>query len=356
MTIWDWIRDYEMQALGDGDADGVRLCLLHGEAYSHRQTAPGRMMELLEQGRQLAQRRREPWWVAFFDHWQIETLIYYEDDYREVIGRAVRLALESRKPAYEGYPLRFGIWCNLVAAYLCVDARGYAASIREALAYLATIVPEEGGEGYLLQARRHWFAYELADYGEAERLALEELAMCDADGDRHTAAHHEADTRKALCWISYRQGEWEKLAEHAATGEGLARELGYRYELALFLMWRAACARRAGDETGARRHRRQAVGTMERLGQPPGESYFDALACYHEQAGETDDAWSVREEELACSQGKGHLAYEATIRLKRVALLKKRGRPLEDETAAARGAIARLRDPSWHLGQLEGLA
>ncbi|MBY0229363.1 MAG: hypothetical protein K2W96_08805, partial [Gemmataceae bacterium] len=277
---------------------------------------------------------------------------YYLDDYREVVERAVRLTLEARKPAYDGFPLRFGIWCNLVAAYLCVDARGYAAPIREALAYLAGIVPDEGGEAYLLQARRHWFAYELGDFDEAEREALAELAMCDADPDRQTAAHHEADTHKALCWISFRKGDWARLAAHAATGEELARGLGYRYELALFLMWRAASARRAGDLHAGKRFRRQAVATMERLGQPPGESWFDALASFHEEAGELEEAWQVREQELARCAGRGQLSYEASIRLKRVKLLRRLGRETAEEERAARAAIARLREPSWHLAQL----
>ncbi|MGL4551075.1 MAG: hypothetical protein ACRC33_07800, partial [Gemmataceae bacterium] len=190
MTIWDWVHTYEAQARTRGDRDAVRLSALHGEAYAHRQDDPDRMYALLDEGRLLAARMEEPWWVLFFEHWQLETLIYYLDDYRDVLDRAVRLTLEVRKPAFDGYPLRFGIHCNLVAAYLCIDPRGHADAVRRALEYLGT-VPADGGDRYLLMARRHWLAYELADYAEAERLALEELAVADADPDRHTAVHHE---------------------------------------------------------------------------------------------------------------------------------------------------------------------
>ena len=75
----------------------------------------------------------------------------------------------------------------------------------------------------MLQARRHWFAYEIGEYEEAERLALEELNMADGDPDRHTARHHEVDTYKALCWIAFRRNDWGKLIGWARGGEERAR-------------------------------------------------------------------------------------------------------------------------------------
>jgi hypothetical protein len=352
MTIWEWIYDFGQQALRAGDAQRVRLTTIHSEAYEHRQTDPDRMLSMLNEGRRLAQALREPWFVAFFDHWINETYIYYKDDYREVIDQAVRLTLEIRKPAFDQFPLRFGIYCNLVAAYLCVDPRGYARPIRDALDYLGGLVPPEGGDRYLLQARRHWFALELGEFEEANRLALEELDMADGDPDRHTARHHEVDTLKALCWIAFRRNDFDALAGHAALGEECAREMQYRYELAQFILWRAMLARRVGDDD-ARRLCRQATHQMARLGQPPGESYYDALAAYHAAGGDLAAAWPVRERELATSIGKGQLAYEAQVRIKRVRLLRRLGRDATQEEAAAREAIAKVREPGWYLGELE---
>jgi hypothetical protein len=353
MTIWAWIHDFEMQARARGDEERVRLALLHGEAYGHRQNDPDRMLGMLEEGRRLALWLREPWWVLFYDHWKLETLIYYKDDYREVVELAVKATLDLRKPIFDGYPLRFGIWCNLVAAYLCVDPRGYAAAIQEALDYLQTQVPAEGGDRYLLQARRHWFAYEMGRLEQANALALEELAMADGDADRHTARHHEVDTHKALCWIAFRRGDWAGLAGYAAAGEERARSIGYRYELALFLLWQALCARREGREEQAKRFSRQGTAQMARLGQPPGESYYDALATFHEMGESAEKAWEVRQRELETTLGKGQLAYECLVRLKRTRLLKKMGQPVEDEVEAVRQTAARLRVPEWYLGELE---
>ena len=51
--------------------------------------------------------------------------------------------------------------------------------------------------------------------------------------------------------------------------------------------------------------------------------------------------------------GKGQLAYECQVRLKRCRLLARMGQPLDEEVTAARAAAARLRAPDWYLGQLE---
>lgn len=352
MNIWDWIHQFEQEALARGDRERIRLSQVHSQAYTYRQVDPDRMLALLEDGRRLALRLHESWWVLFFDHWILETLIYYKDDYRDVIDLAVRLTLELRKPIYEQFPLRFGVWCNLVAAYLCVDPRGYRQPIQEALDYLGTQVLAEGGDRYLLQARRHWFAYELGELPLAHQLALEELAMADSDPDRYTAQHHEVDTYKALCWIAYRQKNWHQLAHYAATGEERARAISYRYELALFLLWRAVCTRREGRHDDAKRLCRQGTSQMARLGQPPGESYYDALTEYHQLGENLAAAWLVRERELETTRGKGQLAYECQVHIKRVQLLRRMGEPLEEEARQAEQAARRLRDPSWYLEEL----
>jgi hypothetical protein len=353
MTIWEWIHDFEEEARRRGDPDRLRMARVHNEAYSYRQTDPDRMLAVLDEGRRLAVALAEPWWVVFFDHWRLETFIYYKDDYRGVIDLAVRLTLELRKPAYEGFPLRFGAWCNLVAAYLCVDPYGHRRAIQEAIDYLIRQGEAEGGDRYLLQARRHWFAYEVGELEEAHRLALEELAMADADPDRHTARHHEVDTYKALCWIAFRQKDWAGLAGYAAAGEERARAIQYRYELALFLLWRAVCARRDGRDDEAKRLCRQGVSRMAQLGQPPGESYFDALAEFHALGGELDAEWQVRQRELETTVGKGQLAYECQVRVKRARLLRRMGLPCDAEERAAREAARMLREPAWYLARLE---
>jgi hypothetical protein len=161
------------------------------------------------------------------------------------------------------------------------------------------------------------------------------------------------DTLKALCRIAFRQGDVEGLAGWSSAGEEKARALRYLYELALFLLWRALCARRAGQEDRARRLFRQATSQMARLGQPPDDSWYDALCAYHELGGQPEEAWRVRERQLERTRGRGQLATEADCRIKRCRLLASMGLPTQEEAHDARAAIARLREPSSYLAELE---
>jgi hypothetical protein len=353
MSVWDWISDFEAEARAGGDEARLRLVRFHREAYAHRHTEPDRMLALFDEGRRLAAALGEPWWALFFDHWRVETYIYYKDDYRDVIDLAVRATLEVRKPVHEQHPLRFAVWCNLVAAYLCVDPRGYAPQIQHALDFLAREVPAGGEERYLLLARRHWFAWEMGRIDEARALALEELALADGDPDRHLAAHHEIDTYKTLCRLAHRRGDGADLGACAAAGEERARALDYKYELSLFLLWQALRLRQEGREDEARRLCRQGTARMARLGKAPDDSFYDALCAFHERGGQPAAALRVRDRELAECQGKGQFAYEVECRLKRCRLLARMGQALADDLAASRAAIARLRAPATYLAELE---
>jgi hypothetical protein len=355
MNVWDWIRDFEWQARAEDDSKRVRLTQFHPDAFQHRHTDPDLMMALLDEGRRLARSLGEPWWVLFFDHWRVETLIYYKEDYTGLLDLAVQTALDLRKPALDQHPLRFSIWCNLVAAYLCIDPRGYVTAIQQALDHLQQEVPAEGEEKYLLIARRHWFAYELGRLQEANDLALEELAIADADPDHWIALHHRVDTYKTLCRIAHRRDDWPALLDYATAGEELARSQGtkYRYELAAFVLSQALWSRHEGREEEAKRLCRRATAQMARLGKTGDGSYYDALCAYHELGGELERALRARDRELEEIQGKGQLAYECECRLKRCQLLRKMGLPLEKETALVRQAMTRLRDRTWYQEELE---
>jgi hypothetical protein len=355
MTVWDWVTDFEEQARAQCDAQRLHLVQLHPEAYSYRHTDPDHMLALCEEGQKLARSLQEPWWALFFDHWAIETLIYYKEDYRTLLERVVRTTLESRKPVNEQHPLRFHIYCNFVAAYLCLDPRGYADKVREALAYLETILPPEGEAKYLLLARQGWFTWELDQLAESERYSQQLLAAADQEPDRFLALHHQVGIHSHLCRIMHRRKDWDRLGELARTGEELARQRRAPYERALFQQWQAGCERKAGREDAARRFHRLAGAQMNRLGKQPDDAWFDALSWFHELGGDLPGAWKTRAKHLHTLSDKGQLDAEWKCRLERVRLLAKMGQPLDEEAANTRAALARMRRPEHGLARLERL-
>jgi hypothetical protein len=353
MNVWDHVDAFEEQAQARGDAQRLRLARIHAEAYEHRHSNPDRMLSLLEEGLRLARSLGEAWWVVFFEHWRLETLIYYKDDYRTLLDGAVALTLELRKPVHDSHPLRFHIWCNLVAAYLCVDPRGYADVIQQALDFLQKQMPLEGEEKYLLLARQHWFACELGRYEESAGYCHRALAFADDEPDRHLALHHMVGNYCGLCRLAQRRQDWPALGEAAATGEELARRRGGRYELALFLLWQALAARVEGRDEQARRLSRLGTAQMNRLGKTPDDCYHDALCAFYERGGQLPAALHVRDNQLALLLHKSQLATEADCRIQRCRLLARMGSLPETEVVETRAAIGRLRAPQTYLADLE---
>lgn len=355
MTDRDWFGQFEADASARGDRDRLRLLELVRAADGHRETNPDLMLSLLDEGRQLARRLREPWWELFYDDRRAGALMKYKGDARAGLELAVRNALEARKPQYEQFPWRFRIYDHLVVGYLNTDPVGYADEVREALAYLERDLPPDGSPKYLVLARRRWLAGELGRSDEAEALARRALALAEADPDTVTARSHAVFCFSHLCEIAWRRRDADALRDLAGVGEGLARQAGHQLELAEFQMWQALLARLDGDEEKARRLHRLATRRVARLGMPPDHIFFDAACAYHEQAGggaELDDALATRRREVAGLAGKGRWAAEARSRLRLCRLLRRAGRLAPDEVEAARAAIARLRRPGPLLADL----
>lgn len=354
MSAWDWIDEYADEVRHRGDRERFALVQIHSEAYQHRHTDPARMLALLEDGRRRAVALNEPWWVVFFDHWCLETLIYYQDDYRGILDRAVRLTLDLRQPIHEQHPLRFHIHCNLLAAYLCIDPRGHADAIAAALAYLDGLTPEEGEEKYLLTARRHWFAYEMGRLDEAVALCLRILEFADAEADRHLALHHSVGAHLSLCRLTLARGDWDGLAAHAIAAEELATQRAAPYDQALAQLWLAVAAAQSHDVAAPRRLK-GALARFTRLARPVDDNYHDGLASYHELAGDLAQAAAVRALQLERLRDRGQHATEAEACLALARLKALLSQSLDAEATTLRAIVTHLRTPAFYLARLERL-
>jgi hypothetical protein len=311
------------------------------------------MLALLDEGRHLAGRLREPWWMLFYDDRRAGALMKYKGDALAGLELAVRNALEARKPLYDSFPWRFRIHDHLIVGYLNTDPVGYAGPIREAISYLERDVPPEGSPKYLLLARRRWLAGELGNHDEAAELARRALSVAASDVDQLTARSHSVFCFSHLCEIAFLRKDHEGLAELSGAGEELARQVGHQLELSEFQMWQALLARRDGDAVRAGRLYRQSRRRISHLGMPPDHIYFDALCAYHDLAGELTEALAGRDHELALLLNKGRWAAECRCRIERCRLLARLGRPLHEERAAATQVARRLRCPEAALEELE---
>jgi len=355
MSAWDWFDEYEWRARGAGDPERALLGELHRDAYHFRESDPDRALALVARGRALAERLGEPWWVLYYDQQRVHALLHFKQDYRGVLELAVANTLEVRKPAYAGFPRRLLIHGDLVSAYLGIDPLGHAAAIRAALDYLDAETPAEGDDRYLLLGSQRQFALERGRLDEAEDYSRRSLALAAGDPDGGRASHFSVFTYSGLCEVGWRKGDRELLAAAALAGEEAARVVGHQVELAGFWLWLALLYRQEGDAGRAGQFYRQAARRLAGLRMPRDPSLRDAECAYHELAGRPELALAARDDELAELAGRGRSAQEFACLLKRAWLLRRLGRLGEADLDRARGAAARLREPSRYLEELKKL-
>ena len=260
MSAWDWFHEFERNALQKNDRERLRLCQSYHQGYQLREKDPDQAFALFSEARHLAQQLGESWMVLFYDEWRMTALLHFKRDYRNVLDLAVQAALEVRKPQYATYSGRFGIFDNLIAAYLGIDPGGYADAVLQAMDYLDKELPQEPeSHRYLLCARRRIFCLEQDRYDEALDWALKELALADSDRDRSRGPSIFRYLSTALCVeIAAARGEWDNLEEWSAAGDTVTRRVGHQVELSELIAWRAVVARRRGEEEKAMRLARSA--------------------------------------------------------------------------------------------------
>lgn len=355
MTESDWFDEYERAAWQAGDGERIHLARFHRLAYRFRESDPDHALELLAEGRRLAERLDEPWWELFYRQYHVHALLHFKADYRDVLDLAVRNTLDLRRPVFATFPRRLMVHGDLISAYLGIDPAGYADVIQQALDYLDAEAPPEGDDRYLLLGAQRQFAMELGRLDLAERYTGRSLELAAADPDIGRARHFLVFTYGEMCAIAARRGDDRTLGQAAEAGEEMARQVGHQVELAGFRLWRALVARRRGAEEAAQRLYRSAAARLRHLRMPPDASYRDAECAFHEAGGELEQALIVRDREREQVRDRGRLAYECDCEVKRCRLLRRLGRLRAVDLAAARAAAGRLRRPAEVLAAIERL-
>jgi hypothetical protein len=358
--MFGWIFEFERRAQAAGDRDRLRLVQLKDEAYAFRETDPDRALALFDEGRRLAERLAEPWWVLYYRRWHAHALMHFKRDYRSVLELAVANTLEARKPKYDGFPQRISIYADLVSAYTGIDPEGHAAAIIEALDSIEAEMPPSLECRLHLWGLRREFALQRRRWDEAEAAAQRSLEIIARKPDTATARHYLVSVYSGLCAVHFGRGEWDRLEEAASRGEAVAREVvgGHSLEWSECVLWGAVWARRDFPEPDwfAPILHEQAVAVILRLGTTPASSWFDALCAFHELGGELEAALEARDRELQAIAHQGRLACECRCRVQRCRLLARLGRLTAEDLQAAGTAARRLRDPALYLAELELLA
>jgi hypothetical protein len=354
--IWDSFFQRRREFVQANDQERLRMTDLHDEGFRCQETNPEESVALFTLGRQLAERLGEPWWVFFYDVWRTLAMTSYVEDYTRGLDLAVACVLQARKPQFADHAWRVAAFNTVLGCYLEIDPQGYAAEIQQTLDYLDTIIPPGPQDDRLVMlGRKRSFLAGLERWDEARAVALEQLALCDADTD-HDDDWYGLSPVSFLCWLAGRQEDWAAMAQYADLLEEWALPIhAAQEERCEAELWQAILSRRAGDDRAARRSQRSAVARMARLGIPCDAFYLDALAQFHELGGNLANALRVRDKELAQFQGKGAHFRECEAHLKRCKLLARMARLRDSDLEAAHTAVKKLRRPQKYLTALDTL-
>src|SRR5262249_3932585 len=126
VDLWGWLYSVKHQARQQGDAERVRMIDIYDRAWPIRETDPQAALALLNEGRDLAERLREPCVMLFYDYWRCEMYLFYLRDISKGLDLAVRISVEAQKPVYRDCPVRGRVYITLAIAYAMVDPLAHA--------------------------------------------------------------------------------------------------------------------------------------------------------------------------------------------------------------------------------------
>lgn len=350
MDIHEWIGEYAGRAIEARDREQYQLVALTGQALPLVSRDPDRALELLEEGRALAERLNEPWFARFFEHWTIQVLLFHKRDPNKALPMAEAAVRETAKPVYAELPQRICLREDVIFSYLSRDPLGYGPEIEEAIQYMQAEIPPDCACLHCFQEIRTAYPLAIGQLEEAEQAALEAVKLAWPASDYH----HVLIAFTSLCQVAWQRQDWPKLLHWSGMGRTFeGRDVGISYVREL-LMWQATAMRRSSGPQAAERYRHARV-LMRSLPSAPTAGYFDALFAYHEAGTDLRPLLAVCDMELEQLSGCGETMRECRVRLRRRRLLLEREKPVTEEDEAIQALAQTLRDPQPILSQLAGL-
>ncbi|HEX9998582.1 MAG TPA: hypothetical protein VGB45_15690 [Abditibacterium sp.] len=328
MNPWEWLWQFEEDAVLSGDRERLRLAQIYVEAHRISNDNPAAKLALYEIGRDLATQLQEPWWELFYEHWAIEVLLYGLQKPKIALDRVVRAVVEARKPQYDAFPQRTDLHLNLIGAYMGIDPIGYEAKLREAFAHIK-IECDYAVEKQAYHAQLWGYFLEMTRSESAVEAAWDYLALAEAANSEH----FQWDALHLLCLCLFRfdlETAHLELEELASFGEEVARRESQNRGVAAFLMWRALAARWNGDETGAARWYRRAWETQKRSAPPQIDVHVAAIA-WHRAGGDDLGALRICQQSLRILRRHELHFHEAQRRVEKCEILAAMGRDLARE-------------------------
>ena len=352
MDIHEWIWKHAERAYEARDRESYQLVALTRQAVPMIRDDPDRALELLSEGKALAERLDEPWFARFFEHWTIQALLFHKRDPNKALPMAEASVQETAKPEYADFPQRICLREDVIFSYLHRDPFGYAHEIEEAIRYMQAEIPEDCACRHCLAGIQTDFLLARGELAAAEQAALDAIRSAWPASDYH----HALGAYASLCQISYERRDWQKLRHWAGAGKTFEGQDVGATSVHELLLWQAAALRRGGDSDSAAAEYRRVRAQTRRQAAVPSPGFFDALFAYHEANPDPRPALAACALELAHLPQGGEILRECRVRLRRRRLLLLAGKSAAEEDATIQALAQTLRDPQPILSQMAGLS
>ena len=181
---------------------------------------------------------------------------------------------------------------------------------------------------------------------EAEAASLKALSGCRSKTSEHNIPYYTL----CLARVEFRRGRWERLRHWASAGEQYYGKMGGEHSNVALLMWHAV----ALLKTESPREARRAYARANRAGRAQcgnnSIGYHIGKCAFLEESGHLEAALCAQQQ--AINSRVGATNFECQRRLDRLRLLRRLGRPINDELAILKDLASKLKDPSRILDQI----
>jgi hypothetical protein len=347
VDIWRWCREYDNQALREGNHQKQQLMqlLIQAERYKDR-TQHDEALSFYDEGRQLAKSLNEPCWELLFESLIAETHVYYRADKKKGLDTMIRVATRSYQPAYQYCLMRSRVLCNLAALYFQLDFFGYEDKIREMLDVIQSDIPLDEDTYLRMRQLEADFHFEHERFDAAKEQTLVTMAQSHGNAFRMRTAYH------VLHRIAFAQGEIDLALTYARETERYAIQCVTPRRTAEAILWEASYERRLQLPTAWQTLSR-AMNFYKDYELPLVGNYYSALCDYYEQDNKPDKAMELRQEQMKTAPDFGSFSYIVETHIDLCRLMGRIGLPLDDALQQASAAATDCLKPDVYVERLK---
>lgn len=285
-------------------------------------------------------------WVLLYDHWTIQTLMFYMQDYNTALELSVKATIDARKPELAACPTRVCVHEDLISAYMGRDPIGYTEQIEDAIQYMEEEVDKNSNCHFCLRGRR--ISFELV-HKRVDNAYDEAMQLFSSTTEK---THYHIHAISDLIYIAYLRKDYPEILRLARLGEPLAFEKDRREFIIAFKAWEVLALYQCGDA-----HHEIFLMNLydysQSMSRITSDAYYDALCAYYEAKGNLDTALQMRDKQVALKAGGGQYYYEYHARLEQCRLRKKLGMDTDDALAELHQVVDAFTKPEQFLAEIE---